>query len=87
MTIVRNPEHELLHLSVDWQEVGRHVEPGTGVPHHGVADVDQVGVDGLEVGHHAGQLVQETPGPDVAVDDVRVVIDAVGVQAVDELLE
>ena len=37
--------------------------PGTSVPHHVVADVDQVGVDGLEVGHQAGQLGQETPGP------------------------
>ena len=75
------------HLSVDGEEISRDIEAGAGVPHHGVADVDQARVDGLQVGDDAGQLGQEAPGADVAVDDVGEVVDLVCVQPVYQLLQ
>ena len=39
------------------------------------------------MGHNAGQRAQEAPGPDVAVDDVGVMVDVVSVQTVYQLLQ
>ena len=72
---------------IDGQEVRRNIKTGSSVSHDRITNINQLRINTFQVRHNRCKLSKKTLRTNVSVDDVRVFVDVVGIETINQLLK